>query len=92
MKELGLILLPDALGSTADWKYLVVIGQARAAGESELISVCSELANLIGQRVDGLATFTHIEGPASSISRVAEELGKSKTVHSACHGIPNPTA
>ena len=80
----------DSPSSVADQKRLIAIGQATAAGESKLHSVGAELAN-IGQLVDGLATFTRIEGEESCISRVIEELGKNEWVHLACHGIPNPT-
>ena len=69
-------------------KRFVAIGQAKAAGESELLSVGAELDN-IGQRVDGLATFTRIDGEESCISRVVEELDKNEWVHLACHGLPN---
>ena len=54
--------------------------QATATGDSELHSVCTELNN-IGQLVDGLAIFTHIEGEESCIYRVVEELGKSERVY-----------
>ncbi|KAH0827319.1 hypothetical protein J3R83DRAFT_3945 [Lanmaoa asiatica] len=39
--------------------------------------------------VDGLVTFTRIEGTESCIARVTEELGKNDWVHLACHGLPN---
>ena len=71
-------------------KRLIAIGQATAAGESKLHSVGAELAN-IGQLVDGLATFTRVDGEESCISRVVEELGQNEWVHLACHGLPNPT-
>ena len=71
-------------------KRLIAIGQATAAGESKLLSVGAELAN-IGQLVDGLATFTRVDGEESCISRVVEELGKNEWVHLACHGLPNST-
>ena len=71
-------------------KRLIAIGQATAAGESKLHSVGAELAN-IGQLVDGLATFTRVDGEESYVSRVVEELGKNEWVHFACHGLPNPT-
>ncbi|KAG8217989.1 hypothetical protein J3R82DRAFT_6163 [Butyriboletus roseoflavus] len=74
--------------SASNGKLFVGIGQAKAVGENELVSVGAELAN-IEQRVDGLATFMHIEGQESCIARVTEELGKSEWVHLACHGIPN---
>ena len=78
----------DASSSTAQGKRFLAIGQATAIGESELLSVGTELNN-IGQLVDGLATFTRIEGEESCIPRVVEELGKSEWVHLACHGIPD---
>ena len=80
----------DPQSSVTAQKRLIAIGQATAAGESELLSVGAELAN-IGQLVDGLATFTRVDGEESCISRVVEELGKNDWVHLACHGLPNPT-
>ncbi|KAG8218000.1 hypothetical protein J3R82DRAFT_6192 [Butyriboletus roseoflavus] len=74
--------------SGSNRKFFVGIGQAKAMGEDELVSVGAELAS-IKQRVDGLAIFTHIEGQESCIARVTEELGKNEWVHLACHGIPN---
>ena len=78
----------DSSSSTAQGNRFLAIGQATAIGESDLLSVGSEL-NTIGRLVDGLATFTRIEGEESCISRVVEELGKSEWVHLACHGIPD---
>jgi CHAT domain-containing protein/tetratricopeptide (TPR) repeat protein len=78
----------DPSNSTASRKHFISIGQAKATGESELLSVGAELDN-IGQRVNGLATFTGIDGEESCISRVVEELGKNEWVHLACHGLPN---
>jgi CHAT domain-containing protein/tetratricopeptide (TPR) repeat protein len=74
--------------SANEEKRFVAIGQAKAAGESELLSVGAELVN-IGQRVHGLATFTRIDGEESCTSRVVEELGKNGWVHLACHGLPD---
>ncbi|KAH0827382.1 hypothetical protein J3R83DRAFT_4035 [Lanmaoa asiatica] len=78
----------DPSNSVTRWEHFVGIGQANAIGESELVSVGTELAN-IGQCVDGLATFTRIEGQESCISCVTEELGRNDWVHLACHGLPN---
>ena len=78
----------DSPNSATQRKRFIAVGQAKAAGESELLSVGAELRN-IGQRVDGLATFTRIDGEESCISRVVEELGKNEWVHLACHGLPN---
>ena len=72
----------------AERKRFIAIGQATAVGESELLSVGAELAN-IGQLVDGLATFTRIDGKESCIPRMIEELGKNEWVHLACHGLPD---
>ena len=78
----------DLPHSASTGKYFLGIGQAKAKGESGLVSVGAELAS-IEQRMDGLATFTSIEGQESCIARVTEELGKNEWVHLACHGIPN---
>ena len=80
----------DPSTSVTARKRLIAIGQATAAGESKLLSVGAELAN-IGQLVDGLATFTRVDEEESCISRVVEELEKNEWVHLACHGLPNPT-
>ena len=69
-------------------KRFIAIGQAKAAGESELLSVDTELDN-IRQCVDGLATLTRIDGEESCTPRVVEELGKNEWVHLACHGLAN---
>ena len=79
---------PSPPNSATQKKHFIAIGQARAIGIAELPSVGTELAN-IAQRIDGLATFTRIEGEDSCISRVAYELGKNEWVHLACHGVPN---
>ena len=78
----------DALDSVAEEKHFVAIGQAEALGEDKLVSVGDELA-AVARHVDGLATFTRIEGQEACISRVAEELGKNQWVHLACHGLSN---
>ncbi|KAI9567894.1 TPR-like protein [Boletus coccyginus] len=79
----------DPSNHATQQKRFIAIGQAKAAGESELVSVGAELDN-IGQLVEGLATFTRIDGEESCISRVVEELDKNNWVHLACHGLPNP--
>jgi CHAT domain-containing protein/tetratricopeptide (TPR) repeat protein len=80
----------DPSNSTTEQTRFIAIGQAKAAGESELVSVGAEL-DTIGQRVDGLATFTRIDGEESCTFRVIEELGRNEWVHLACHGLPNRT-
>ncbi|KAI9567906.1 TPR-like protein [Boletus coccyginus] len=79
----------DPSSSATPQKRFVAIGQAKAVGETELVSVGAELDN-IGQLVEGLGTFTRIDGEESCISRVVEELDKNNWVHLACHGLPNP--
>ena len=79
---------PNPSKSATEQKHFLAIGQAKAVGERELLSVGAELVN-IGQRVDGLATFMRIDGEESCISRVVEELGKNEWVHLACHGLPD---
>jgi CHAT domain-containing protein/tetratricopeptide (TPR) repeat protein len=75
--------------SGTEQKRFLAIGQAIAAGESELISVGAELDN-IRQSVEGLATFTRIDGEESCSHRVIEELGENEWAHLACHGLSNP--
>ena len=79
---------PGLSNAVNDGTRIVAIGQANAVGETKLFSVSSELA-IVGRCVDGLATFTQIQGSESCISRVAEEIGRNQWVHFACHGIPN---
>ena len=78
----------DSSNSATKQKRFIAIGQAKAAGESELLSVGAELDN-IAQRINGLATFTRIDGEESRTSRVIDELSKNEWVHLACHGLPN---
>ena len=72
----------------AQVKRFVAIGQAEAPKQSKLHSVGIELTN-IGQWVNGLATFTRIEGQEACTSRVTDELNKNEWVHLACHGLPD---
>ena len=65
--------------SATEQKRFLCIGQAKGTGESELLSVSTELAN-IGQRVDGLALFTRIEGEESCILRVMKQLSNGCTL------------
>ncbi|KAG6376587.1 hypothetical protein JVT61DRAFT_1568 [Boletus reticuloceps] len=81
---------PAPSNPTTQGKRFVAIGQAKAAGKTELLSVGAEL-DVIRQRVDSLAAFTRIDGEECCISRVAEELCNTEWVHLACHGLPNRT-
>lgn len=69
-------------------KCIVAIGQAKAFGQREFPFVDTELASL-GQHIEGLATFTRIEGSESCLPRVAKELRKNQWVHLACHALPD---
>jgi CHAT domain-containing protein/tetratricopeptide (TPR) repeat protein len=79
----------DPSNSATEQKRFIAIGQAKAVGENELVSVGAEL-DTIRQRVGDLATFTRIDGEESCTPRVVEELGRNEWVHFACHGLPNP--
>ena len=79
----------DPSNPATEQKRFLAIGEANAADESELPSVGVEL-DKISQCIDGLATFTRIDGEESCAPRVVEELGKNEWVHLACHGLPNP--
>ena len=69
-------------------KRSIAIGQAAAKGADQLFSVGAEL-DRISYLVDGLATFTRLEGEGACIPNVVDELGKNEWAHFACHGIPN---
>ena len=77
---------PDS--ATEKMKRSIAIGQAAAKGADQLFSVGAEL-DRISYLVDGLATFTRLEGEGACIPNVVDELGKNEWAHFACHGIPN---
>ncbi|KAH0828049.1 hypothetical protein J3R83DRAFT_3699 [Lanmaoa asiatica] len=66
----------------------LVVSYRRVLSPSSPRCWATKLAN-IGQRIDGLATFTRIEGHESCVARVTEELKKNDWVHLACHGLAN---
>jgi len=51
----------DPSSSAAQRKRFIAMGQAKAVGESELVSVGAELDNIC-QRVGDLAAFTRVNG------------------------------
>ena len=67
----------------------LVVGQAQALGECELVSVNAELSS-ISQRMGSVAALTRIQDQDATIAKVVEELEKNEFVHLACHGIPDP--
>jgi CHAT domain-containing protein/tetratricopeptide (TPR) repeat protein len=69
--------------------HFLVVGQAQAPGQRELISVNTELSG-ISQRIGSAATVTRIQDQDATMAKVAEELQKNEFVHLACHGIPDP--
>ena len=79
----------DPSNPATEPKRFLAIGQAKAVGETELLSVGAELDN-IRQCIDGPATFTCIDGEECCAPMVIEELDKNQWVHFACHGLPNP--
>ena len=60
--------------SVIEQKCFIVIGQANAAGEDDLLSVGAEMDNTCQPGTNDLATFTRIDGEESCISRVVEEI------------------
>jgi hypothetical protein len=69
-------------------KCFLAAGQATATGENELLSVGSGLV-IIAARIQGLATFTRLDGADSSLFQVSKELTRSEWIYFACHGIPD---
>ena len=67
----------------------MVVGQAQAPGQCELVSVNTELYN-ISQRIGSVATLSRVQDQDATMAKVAEELQKNEFVHLACHGIPDP--
>ena len=78
----------DPSNPATEKKRFLAIGQANAPDESELPFVGEELDNVC-DLVDGLATFTRIDGEESCAPRVVKELFGNEWVHFACHGLPN---
>ena len=73
--------------STERHRFLLV-GQAHAPEQNELVSVNAELST-ISQCIGSAATLTCIRDQDANIAKVAEELNKNEFVHLACHGIPD---
>ena len=72
-----------------DQHRFLVVGQAQAPGQCELVSVNTELSS-ISQRIGSAAPLTCIQDQAATIANVVEEFKKSEFVHLACHGVPDP--
>ena len=72
-----------------DQHRFLVVGQAQAPGQRELVSVNTELSS-ISQRMGSVATLTCIQDQDATIAKVVEEFKKNEFVHLACHGIPDP--
>jgi CHAT domain-containing protein len=77
------------LDPSMDQRRFLVVGQAQAPGQCELVSVNTELSN-ISQRIGSVASLSRVQDQAATMAKVAEELQKNEFVHLACHGIPNP--
>ena len=63
----------------------IAIGQADAPGFPKLYSIHTELEN-IQRHVEGVATFTRVEGGDARVSNVTDKLSENEWVHFACHG------
>ena len=79
----------QTLDPSMDQHRFLVVGQAQAPGQRELVSVNTELSSIL-QRIGSAATVTRIQDQDATMTKVAEELQKNEFVHLACHGIPDP--
>jgi CHAT domain-containing protein/tetratricopeptide (TPR) repeat protein len=77
------------LDPSMDQHRFLVVGQAQAPGQCELISVNTELSN-ISRRIGSVATLSRVQDQDATMAKVAEQLQKNEFVHLACHGIPDP--
>ena len=77
------------LDAFVDQHRFLVVGQAQAPGECELVSVNTELSN-ISQRIGSVATLSCVQDQDATMAKVAGELQKNELVRLACHGIPDP--
>ena len=77
-----------SLGPSTEQHRFLLVGQAQAPGENELVSVNAELST-ISQLVGPAATLTCVRDQNATIAKVSEELNKNEFVHLACHGIPD---
>ena len=77
------------LSPSMDQHRFLVVGQAQAPGQCELVSVNTELSS-ISQRIGPVATLTCIQDQDATLAKVVEGLQKNEFVHLACHGIPDP--
>jgi CHAT domain-containing protein len=77
------------LDPSTDQHRFLVVGQAQAPGQCELVSVNAELST-ISQHIGSVAALTCIQGHDATIPKVVEEFKRNEFVHLACHGIPDP--
>ena len=77
------------LDPSIDQHRFLVVGQAQAPGQCELVSVNTELSS-ISQRIGSVAALTSIQDQDATIAKVVGELKKNEFVHLARHGIPDP--
>ena len=77
------------LDPSTDQHRFLVVGQAQAPGECELISVNTELSG-ISQSMGSVAAVTCIQDQDATTAKVVEGFKNNEFVHLACHGIPDP--
>ena len=76
------------LNPSVNQHRFLVVGQAQAPGQCELVSVNAELSS-ISQRIGSVAALTCIQDQDATIAKVVEEFQRNEFVHLACHGIPD---
>ena len=86
---MALIRARQPLAPSMDQHRFLVVGQAQAPGECELVSVNTELSS-ISQRIGSVAALTCIQDQDATTAKVVQEFKKHAFVHLACHGIPDP--
>jgi hypothetical protein len=67
----------------------MILRQAQAPGQCELVSVTTELSS-ISQHIESVAALTCIQDQDATIAKVVEEFEKHAFAHLASRGIPDP--